>query len=219
MWKILLSALVVVTQLVNAPVPALARDGQTTLPCGCVVRTTEIEGKLGYYGNHFGKGPNGILWMTEMYFPWEGYFIDAGGKRYILDLPIGDEGAERLKGKTVRASGVLAHRQAGPPEWTFQMPFLRYVRLKVTEEVLQERTYQGSAAEFWQTADAVYALKSKDHRSRVEHVRAMLGEGLKSGKHSVRVEGDRLVVRTTAANHARIKKFLEMMKVIPGPAR
>jgi hypothetical protein len=219
MWKTVFAALTVLTLFQNVPVPAASRDSQGIAPGGCVVQTIEIEGKLGYQGNRFGWLPNGRgMWMTEMYFPWEGYYIDAGGKRYILDLPIGDKTAERLKGKTVRASGLLGQRQVGHLGKTFSMPLLRNVRLKLVEEALEERSYEGSA-KYWNTADEGYALKSKDRRTRVEHVRALLGEDLKSGKHTVRVERDRLVVRTTAANHARIKAFLDRMKVIPGPAR
>jgi hypothetical protein len=217
MWKTL-AALLGIGLLLNAPAPASARPDQTIRPGGCVVRTIEIEGTLGYHGNAFGRLPNGLVITTTIGFPWEGYFVDAGPKRYILDLPIGDEKAERLKGKKVRVSGRLEHRQVGWPGKFFQMPFLRHVRVKAAGSTLQERTYLGSSADYWQTADGLHALKSGDRRSRIEHVRALLGEDLKSGKHTVRVAGNRLVVRTTAANHARIKQFLDMLKVIPGPA-
>jgi hypothetical protein len=126
MWKTLL----VLPLLLNAPAPSSAPPGKAIMPGGCVVQFVEIEGTLGYHGNTFSRLPNGMLVSTTIGFPWEGYFVDAGGKRYVLDLPIGDEKAERLKGKKVRVSGRLEYRQVGWPGNFFQMPFLRGTRLE-----------------------------------------------------------------------------------------
>jgi hypothetical protein len=91
----------------------------------CVVQTVEIEGKLGWHGNLFSRRPDGRILSTMMAFEWEGYFVESGGKTYILDLPQGHEGAERLKGKKVKVTGVLEHRQVGFPGRQYERPFIR----------------------------------------------------------------------------------------------
>lgn len=83
------------------------------------------------------------------------------------------------------------------------------------EGPLVERAYEGN----WETVDTILALKSGDRRPLIEHVRDMLAEDLKAGGHTLRLEGGKLVIRTTAANHARIRDFLHLLAVIPGPAR
>jgi hypothetical protein len=217
MCNTLASILIGLTLLLNAHTPAPAPNSQTPRPAGSVEKTIEIEGKLGWYGNSYFRLPNGAMGGTERYHPWEGYFVETGGKKYILDLPILDEQAERLKGTTVRVSGVLEHRQMGLSGQTFSMPFLCQVRLTLTEETLLEQSYPGTSS-YWHSADEVYALKTRDRRSRLEHIRALLGEDLKGGMQAVRLDSDRLVVRTSAAKHARIKAFLHLLQVIPGPA-
>jgi hypothetical protein len=208
MSKIMASLVVVLLSI-----PALS--GQEIRPGGCVRRTIEVEGKLGYQGNAFSRLPNGMLISTTIGFPWEGYFVESGGKKYILDLPIGDEKAERLKGKKVRVSGILRLGLVGLPGQESVMPFIRVASLKVVEEVLEERTYAGN----WRAANTVFSLKSGDRRPMIEHIRSLLADDLKGGSHTLRLDGDKLVVRTTARNHARIREFLHMMSVIPRPSR
>jgi hypothetical protein len=77
------------------------------------------------------------------------------------------------------------------------------------DEPLVERAYEGN----WESTDTILALKSGDRRSLVEHVRDTL-----AGGHTLRLEGGKLVVRTTAANHAKIEEFLKLLATIPGPA-
>ncbi len=285
MWKMLAPVLVALVLLPPAPAGALWPGHP------CVVETVEIEGKLGWHGNYFSRLPDGRIISTTMGCEWEGYFVESGGKTYILDLPQGHEGAERLKGKRVLVAGVLDHRTVGFPDRQYEMPFIRinnlvssapveikgklafdpteiwrpfgvywYIssgdqrfyldfgknteveklastlqgtvvvtgRLEVSrlwqivhvatlkaEEPLVERAYEGN----WEKADTILALKSGDRRPLVEHVRDMLAEDLKAGGHTLRLESGRLVVRTTAANHAKIERFLHLLAVIPGPAR
>jgi hypothetical protein len=114
MWKMLAPVLVALALLP----PAQARAIWPGHPC-------VVEGKLGWHGNHFGRLPNGMWITTTMACEWEGYFVVAGGKKYILDLPMGHEGAERLKGKKVKVTGVQEHRLAGFPERRYEMPFIR----------------------------------------------------------------------------------------------
>jgi hypothetical protein len=68
-------------------------------------------------------------------------------------------------------------------------------------------------------AGTILALKAGDHRPLVDHVRGLLGDDLKKPGQSLRVAGKKLVVRTTAANHARIDRFLGLLAKIPGPPR
>jgi hypothetical protein len=216
MLKILTPVFAGLSLLLSIPAQSLARSGQEIRPGGCI-RTIEIEGKLGYSGNTFRRLPNGMLVSTLIGFPWEGYFVEVNGKKYVLDLPIGDEKAERLKGKQVRVSGVPENRKVGFPGQEYQMPFLRGATLKAVEEVLEERVYNGPSARYWLTPDTIFSVKSGDRRPMVEHIRALLGEDLKGGQHTLRVDGSKLVVRTTARNHARIREFLRVVAMIPGP--
>jgi hypothetical protein len=280
MWKVLTPVLVALALL--PPASALA--------VGPVHRCV-VEGTLGWHGNVFSRLPDGKVIISTMTCEWEGYFVEAGGQKYILDLPVGHAGAERLKGKRVKVTGELGSRQVGFPDRRYQMPFLRITTLvtsdavevkgklavdpteilrpfggtryitaegqryyldfgKTTDlekvaaslkgtavatgrlevsgrwlllhvatlkaaEALQERTYEGD----WQTKDTLYALKSGDHRPLIDHIRDILGEDLKVGGHTMGLEGKMLVVRTTAANHARIERFRKMLATIPGPAR
>jgi hypothetical protein len=277
MWKTLAPVLVALAPLPPAPVGALWPGHP------CVVQTVEVEGTLGWHGNYFSRLPDGRIISTMMGFEWEGYFVESGGKTYILDLPQGHEGAERLKGKRVRVAGVLEHRTVGFPVRQYEMPFIRinnlvssapveikgtlkidpteikrpyevcwYIacgeqhyyldfgketgapalnstvvatgRLEINgrwlilhvstlkaEEPLVERAYEGN----WESTDTVLALKSGDRRPVIEHVRDML-----AGGHTLRLEGGKMVVvRTTAANHGKIERFLKLLAVIPGPAR
>jgi hypothetical protein len=141
------------------------------------------------------------------------WYLTAAGQRYYLDLG-GDrrlEGlAETLRG-TVEVTGRLEICRG------FQVVHVQ--TLAAVAEALLERVYEGPSANYWQTEDTIFALKIGDCRPLVEHVRALLAEDLKAGGHSVRVEGSRLVVRTTAGNHARIRQFLDHLAMIPEPAR
>jgi hypothetical protein len=47
----------------------------------------------------------------------------------------------------------------------------------------------------------------------------MLAGDLAGSEHTLRLEDGKLVVRTTAANHARIEEFIRLLAIIPGPAR
>jgi hypothetical protein len=181
--------------------------------------TVRVEGELGYHGNTFSVLGDGTILSTTRWFPWEGYFIEAGGKKYVLDLPAGDRAAERLRGKAVVASGVLEFRQVGHPGREYEMPFIHVTALKAAGEGLVERAYEGPSAEYWQEEDAVFALKTGNHWPLVEHVRGLLGDDLKEPGQSLRVEGRELVVRTTPGNHAKIKRFLDLLARIPGPPR
>jgi hypothetical protein len=284
MWKSLAPLFVALALLPPAPAGALWPGHP------CVVETVEVEGKLGWHGNYFSRLPDGRIISTMIAFDWEGYCVESGGKTYILDLPQGHEGAERLKGKKVKVTGVLGKSTVGFPGRQYEMPVISvgtlvsadaveirgtlkidpteikrpfgvswYVssgdqqfyldfgqakeleklastlqgtvvvtgRLEVSrlwqivhvatlkaEELLEERAYEGN----WESTDTVLALKSGDRRPLIEHVRDMLAEDLKGGEHTLRLEGGKLVVRTTAANHARIEAFLKLLATIPGPA-
>jgi hypothetical protein len=191
-------------------VTALKADGPVTV---------RVEGKLGYYGNAFSVLGNGLIVSTLIGFPWEGYFISAGGRKYVLDLPIGDGAAERLRGKSVVVEGVLEYRKVGRPGHEYEMPWVRVCSLKAAEEGLVERVYDGPSAGCWQKEDAVFSLKTGDHRPVVDHIRGLLGDDLYRRGQSLRVEGSKLIVRTTARNHAGIEEFLRLLATIPGPPR
>lgn len=118
MWKMLAPVLVALALLPPAPARALWPGHP------CVVKTVEIEGTLGWHGNYFSRLPDGRIISTMMACEWEGYFVESGGKTYILDLPQGHEGAERLKGKRVKVTGVLEHRTVGFPDRQYEMPFI-----------------------------------------------------------------------------------------------
>jgi hypothetical protein len=154
--------------------------------------------------------------LTEILRPYQVcWYIDAGRQHFYLDFA-GNKELEKLA--ATATGGVIA---AGELEVNGRWQIVHVHSLKPAEnktgEVLEERVYQGSSARYWRTEATILAVKGGDHRPLIEHVRALLGDDLKAAGQSVRVEGGKLVVRTTAANHARIQKFLDMLMIIPGP--
>jgi hypothetical protein len=60
----------------------------------CVIETVAVEGKLGWHGNYLSRLPDGTVITTTMACEWDGYLVEAGGQKYILDLPSGHERVE-----------------------------------------------------------------------------------------------------------------------------
>jgi len=209
MWKPLTPLLTGLSLLLTIPALASARPGQALLvktlkaaETDKATVTVEIRGQLRDDPSEILR-PFGVHW-----------YLNAGGQQYYLELGGARELealAAKLSGRTLVATGRLeVHRS-----WMI----VRVSSLTAVAETIEERVYEGGSANSWQTENTIFALKSGDRRPMVEHIRALLGEDLKAGQHTVRVEGSRLIVRTSARNHERIREFLELAARIPGPVR
>src|SRR5262249_35738658 len=79
--------------------PAVGSDTPgARLRGGRLPRAIELRGELGYQGNLYTKMPDGSTSSTLRTYEWEGYFVVADGVKYVLDLPIGHDQAEGLRG-------------------------------------------------------------------------------------------------------------------------
>jgi hypothetical protein len=83
------------------------------------------------------------------------------------------------------------------------------------EPQIIEKTYEGN----WLSKDNILSLKGGVKQSLVDHLGIKKWENWNNGPHQLRVGKNRLVVKTSPANHARIAKFLHLIQIIPGPAR
>jgi hypothetical protein len=154
-----------------------------------------IKGKLAFDPTEILR-PFGVSW-----------YVTSGDQRFYLDFGKKTE-LEKLA-STFQGTAVVS----GTLEVNRGLLIVHVATLKA-EGPLEERAYEGN----WE-AETILALKGGDHRTLIEHVRGLLAEDLKGGGHTLRLEGGKLIVRTTAPNHARIRDFLHLLAIIPGPAR
>jgi hypothetical protein len=202
MWKILAPLATGISLLLTAPFPAAGPTGQAILPGGRVVRTVEIKGKLQWD-------------PTEIARPYDVYwYVPVGGQRYYLHF--GNAKAAQKQAWTLKGAVVVTGRLEAAGRWlVVHVDTLK----EAGEETLEQRTYRGPSADYWRTADTIFALKIGDRRPLAEHIRDLLRKDVAGGSYAVWLEDDKLVVTTTADNHAKIKEFLRLLATIPGPAR
>jgi hypothetical protein len=149
---------------------------------------------------------------TEILRPYNvSEYIPVGEHRYYLHF---DDVRKRDTQAAVQGATVVV---TGRLETSGRWLIVHVSSLVKVAEALEERAYQGWSADCWRK-ETILALKGGDHRPLAEIIGGLLADDLKRDGHSVRVDGDRLIVRTTAANHERINHFLDTLRMIPGSA-
>ena len=156
--------------------------------------------------------------MTEILRPYQvTWYISSGGQNYYLHFA-GNKELQKVA-STAKGSVTVAGELEIKGRWLIVHVHSLKPAAKVSIPLLEERVYEGGSEDSWLTENTVFALTSGDRRPMVDLIRGLLADDLKDGRHNVRVEGSKLVVRTTAANHARIRDFLHLLAVIPAQAR
>jgi hypothetical protein len=208
MWKFLSPVVVALTLLPASP-------SWASPPGDRVIGTVDLEVILGDHGKSFGRLPDGSLRTTTRASDWEGCFIAAGARKSLLDLPIGNEVAERFVDNRGKISGALERLLVGLPERPNEAPFLRVNTLTLTEIMESKGAPKIDFTAIKRTLDVYQNLAGSEQHSSLDFSKAKELQKLASTFTQTAVVPARLEL----ADHARSKEVLKLLATMPGAAR